>query len=161
MHFLYLVPNSFSSEIKIIGLGFDSIFWTEILCCHTILIVYEEKVFFGSIPPTDYFNHALCHLRPNDDWQKGKKNISLGQSKLRRPICAKCKKNGELEIGQAEFPLEQFITNVLQYLATLVEVSYFLRPEYPSSFLVTIAKYFILQKQSSCEKELMNCSAYG
>ena len=109
--------------------------------------MHEERGFFGSIPPTDYFNHALCHLRPNDDWQTGKKNISLGQSKLRRPICAKCKKNGELEIGQAEFPLEQFITNVLQYLATLVEVSCFLQPEYPLVFLVAIAKYFILQSK--------------
>ena len=54
MHFLYLVPNSFSSEIKIIlnslGLGWDSIFRTKILCCHTILIVYEEKVFLARYP---------------------------------------------------------------------------------------------------------------
>ena len=129
MHFLYLVPNSFSSEIKIIlnslGLGWDSIFRTKILCCHTILIVYEEKVFLARYP---LLTISITHCVTYDLMmigRKEKKNISLGQSKLRRPICAKCKKNGELEIGQAEFPLEQFITNVLQYLATLVEVSYF------------------------------------
>ena len=116
------------------------------------LLLYEEKVFFGSIPPTDYFNHALCHLRPNDDWQKGKKNISLGQSKLRRPVCAKCKKNGELEIGQAEFPLDQFITNVLQYLATLVEVSCFFTTGIPISFFSCDAKYFILRNKVHVRK---------
>ena len=70
---------------------------------------------------------SITHCVTYDLMMIGRKKntISLGQSKLRRSVFAKCKKNGELELRQAEFPLEQFITNVLQYLATLVEVSCF------------------------------------
>ena len=39
-----------------------------------------------SIPPTDSLNHALCHFRPNDDWQIEKVS---GQSSSEGPFCAK------------------------------------------------------------------------
>ena len=164
MHFLYLIPKSFSQKLKqfLIRLGWDSIFRTKILCYHTILIVYEEKVFLARYP---LLTISITHCVTYDLMmigRKEKKKYLLGSIKVAKAHLCKVQKEwwtwnrtGRIPIGaihNKRFAIFSHFSWGQLFFTTRIPISLF---SCDNNIFHTTSK------QSSWEKKLMNCSAYG
>ena len=162
--FFTLSLSHFPQKLKqfLIRLGWDSIFRTKILCYHTILIVYEEKVFF-LVRLYPLLTISITHCVTYDLMMIGRKEKKylLGSIKVAKARLCKLQKEWWTWNRTGRIPIGAIHNKRLAIFSHFSWGQLFFTTRIPISFFSCDSKIFHTSKQSSCKKELMNCSAYG